>query len=261
MLVYNKNIVMKGHKNKKGNMGRKSIFYFFGVFVALSSIAIPLSRVTAKEIVEQDKISISIGIAKMIAIETTLNDPGTGVSYENGVYSKTMTGGERLENFGTTTFKIICNFKTNDDPTYYGGYNCKDNGWTLNATPVHTAVKEGVTYASMAPNNTASPILSKNNSFSSAESNWAFQVSSVARTIDGVDVSPTVAQGFDAPHIIPATSTPIASGKSWKTISGTDTYIDHFGISVQYGINIDDRQAAGTYTGAVSYTALLKASS
>lgn len=261
MLVYNKDIVMHNTENKQGRKRVERSFCILAIFTVLTTVLIPCSSTSAKGIYDRDTISIGIGIDKYIGIEVISNEPGTDVDYSDGVYSKTMVGGEKLENFGTTTLKVICNFDSNDDIEYYGGHNCRDNGWTLITSPVHTTIKEGTAYASMIADNSSAAILSKNNSFSGTESNWAIKVSPVQRTIEGSDVSPTITSGYTTPHIIPATSTEIASGKSWKTIGGVDTYIDSFGVSVQYGINIDGSQAAGTYTGAVNYTASLKASS
>lgn len=247
----------------------KKTFFVFGIFAILSSLAFPLSSTGATTMIERDKgrgainrnnISVGVGISKMIGLKSVSNTPGEGVDFADDVYSKTMAGGESIDNFGTTTMSIICNFDQNDDTDFYGGYNCRDNGWTLSVTPASTKEVEGVAYAAMVSEDSPATILSQYNSYSGPGSNWAIKVSSVPYSIESVDVSPSIPSAFSSTHIIPATSTEIASGKSWKTIKGIDTYIDSFGVNVQYGINLANSQAAGTYTGAVNYTVSLKAS-
>ncbi|MBQ2660402.1 hypothetical protein IJF86_03240 [Candidatus Saccharibacteria bacterium] len=238
----------------------KTALCILGVAAVLFGAVIPLSSTTAKNAIERGEISVGIGIAKYIGIDSVTNTPGTNVDFSDSIYSKNMVNGESIENFGTTTFKIICNFDTNTDVTYHSGYNCKDNGWALSISPTSTQTQGGVSYAAMVAAEHAATILSKSNSFSANDSNWAIKVSPVTKSISGTDVSPTITSGFSSFHIIPATSTEIASGKSWKTIGGVSTYINEFGVSVQYGVGVGSTQAAGTYTGVVNYTLSLKAS-
>lgn len=239
----------------------KIILCVLGVAAGLSGAIIPLSSTKAKGAIEQNEISINLGIAKYLGIESVSNTPGTDVSFLDGTYSKTMVNGENTDDFGTTTFKIICNFDSNDDVNYFNGYNCKDNGWVLTVTPANTQIDEGVSYAAMVAAEHSEAILSKSGAFSAKDSNWAIKVSPVEKTISGVDVSPTITTGYSSFHNIPAGSTIVASGKSWKTINNIYTYINEFGVDVQYGVGIGSSQAAGTYTGVLDYTVSLKASS
>lgn len=229
-----------------------------GAVVALLGASIPLSSTKANSAISQNEVSIGVGIAKIIGVEITSETPGENVKLSNGTYSKTMLNGESIENFGTTTFDIICNF--NNDPDDPGGPNCDENGWSLLVSPVTTVTKEGVAYASMNSSESSAAILSKSGTLSPAESTWAIKVSPITSTIDGADVSPAIADGYTSLHLIPATSTEIATAKSWKTINNQYTYIPHFGVSVQYGIGVANSQAAGSYSGALNYTVSLKAS-
>lgn len=238
----------------------KRSLFVLGIFVMLSGAIIPLSSSKATMVSNGDEIKIGIGIAKMIGIEAISNVPGTDVDFSDGYYSKTMVNGESLENFGATTFNIICNFSSNDDPKFQNGYNCEDNGWVLTASSPDVLTEGGTPYAAMVDANSSAAILSKMTTFSVENSTWAFKFSPIAREIDGVDVSPIVTTGYDAFHTIPTSSTEVASGKSWQTIKDVKTYIDGFGVKVQYGIGVADTQAAGTYVGTINYTVSLKAS-
>ena len=238
----------------------KIVLCVLGIAAGLSGAMIPLSSTNAKGAIERNEVSISLGIAKYLGIDSISNTPGTDVDFADGVYSKTMVNGENIDDFGTTTFKIICNFDSNDDANYFGGYNCKDNGWVLTVAPANTQTKEGVPYAAMVAAEHSEAILSQSGTFSTNDSNWAIKVSPVQRTIGGVDVSSVVPSDYSSFHKVPASSTEIASGKSWKDINSVNTYINEFGVNVQYGVGVGSSQAAGTYTGVVNYTLSLKAS-
>lgn len=265
MLMYNNNVAISTKKSKLRLSLRqaKVCLCFFGIAATLSSLAIPLSSSSARSAFSRDQVSIDIGIGNFIGVEATNQSPGTDVAYSDGVYSKKMELGEKVANFGETTFKIICNFDSNDDDAYYGGYNCQDNGWALVATPTKTTTVDGQTYAAMVAQDgdATATILSQSNSFESNDSNWAIQVTPVQRTVLGVDATPTVVASFASPHLIPAVSTEIAYSKSWRTKDrANDLYIDSFGVNVQHGISVGASQMAGTYKGEINYTVALKAS-
>lgn len=230
-----------------------------GAVLALCCMAVPLSS-SAISATDTAEISVGIGIGKYIGLESVANVPGVGVGYQNDAYSKIMYAGESMSDFGTTTLRIVCNFDQNNDSSFYGGLNCKDNGWALSASSSNTYTENSTAYAAMVTSGQTNRILSKTTTPSESESTWTMKASPVSKTINNTNVSPSVVSSFLTPHVIPATSTVIATGKSWKQINSVDTYINEAKVDVQYGVSIGTTQPAGTYTGVINYTLSLNAS-
>lgn len=242
----------------------RSVIVIIGLATALSSLAVPLSSVKARSTFSRPSINLSVGIAPYIGMSLVSNTANTtaGVTYENGTYSKTMQNGESISGFGTTRFRIICNFETNDDPNYYDGRNCKTNGWSLNVTPSPESIAtiQGVEYAAMTTDH-SDYILSNDTSMNGANSTWLLKVNPVVKTVNNKSVSANAVNGFGNLHKIYPETTSIATASSWQTINGVSTYISSYEVDVQYGISVSNYQSAGTYTGVVDYTVSLNAAS
>lgn len=244
----------------------KKLVIIFGIAVTLASSSIPLSRVKARtSAFDRQSINLNIGIIPYVGVSIVSNNANeaAGVHYSDGAYVKTMQNGEGIENFGTSRLKIMCNIESNDDPELFGGRDCRNDGWSLNVAPVegYTATVGGKTYAAMIATEHSGYILSDGNSVTGGNSTWLLKVSPVAKSVKGTQVTASVVNGFSNLHAIPATTTPIASSSSWRTIQGEPTYIESFEVDVQYGVGVGDSQGAGTYVGAVEYTVSLNASS
>ena len=238
----------------------KKLVVVLGIAVVLSSLAIPLSSAKSKSAWRQESVNLSIGIAEFIGVKVVSNTAGEGVAFNDGIYSKTMVNGEDLANFGTTRLRIYCNIET-DDNAILNGRNCKDDGWSLNVTPTSDSIvsKGGASYAAMTKTTDSDAILSSSNP--GTDSNWTIKVSPVEKSVKGTPVSASVTSGYQNPHYIPASTTPIATSTSWRTIGGVSTFIESFEVDVQYGVNVSHVQSSGTYTSALDYTVSLNAAS
>lgn len=245
-------------------LGSKKLVIVFGIATVLSSLAIPLSSARASKLLVRDSVSVNVGIAPYVGISIINNTAGTGVTYSNGVYSKTMQNGEHISNFGTTRLKVICNIDEHtENLDTYGTLDCRNNGWSLNIAPAsgYTTTVDGVSYATMVGSAASTAILSSSADLSGSTSTWGIMVIPVSKTVSGTSVSASAATGYDSMHIIPASTAPIATSTSWRTINGTSTYIESFELDIQYGVGVSSTQPAGTYTGVVDYTISLNASS
>lgn len=256
-----------------------------GIAIVLSSAIVPLSSYAedgdisgsignttepshgGRRHIGYSEIELELGISPFIGIDVTNNAPGTDVSYVEGVYSKTMSAGEFLSNFGTTSMDIYCNVVEYNSTTAVKP-NCRDNGWSLVAESTYSATEGGSTYAAMRSSTGTANILSTTPTIDGTSSTWAMQVIPAPRdivdsenTTIATGIAPVAVNNFGSMHIVPSTSTEILTGNTFPVIGGTPHFIGFLSTNVRYGISVSSQTASGTYTGIITYTVSLKASS
>lgn len=137
------------------------------------------------------------------------------VSGSNVGQAGDLQPGSKKDNIAGSIMTISCN-------------NAK--GWKL------TAVGGDGSTASTTLTGTAGSIPT-GTAIDGATSNWAFKAAG--------STNATIAEGYTGFKAIPATATQIAGAT--KTVSGET-------VTITYGVSISKLQAAGTYTGKVTYT-------
>ena len=247
-----------------------------GVLLGGSVAILPTRSFAAMTITAADA-QISATVAGVVGFSATAHETGDETTYANNIYSGTFLPHEYTDNFGTTTYEVLCNYRAanysgdiyydsdddgvydaiweeDDDAVAPADADCSD-GWKVQATAASsyivsnsavltTSGTPAYTIPSVAPDSTASFA-------TSSSANWGMKVAGVAKTVNSVSYAPAPATGFDVFHLVPATATDVISGNTFKTNSYT--YIGTESFSVTYGFNAG-MAVAGTYTGQVEYT-------
>ncbi len=190
----------------------------FGASLGLCASFLPFTTNAETNITLQTN-TLSVTIADYYELSVVTGTGGSGVTYTNGTYSGTMVNGVANSSFGTTVLGAICN---------------STNGWKLQAV---SSTKNSSNQATMVGASTNLTINSASTTLDGSASTWTMVVSSA-------DENVTVASGFSSAHVVPSSTTTIATG----------AYGDRRNVSVTYGIGIASTQAADTYTGSITYT-------
>ena len=147
---------------------------------------------------------------------TAIWEAGNNSHTVTDTLSKTMTGGDAEENFGTTALKVISNAN--------GGYQIKATGTALSGT-----------------GSAAGKSIAKGTTIDGSVSNWAYKASVAGGSLA---LSGVTANTWTA---APDSATKIAGSNAISDATG-DT------LTVVYGVGVDNSQTAGTYSGTMTYT-------
>ena len=188
----------------------------FGVLFSitlLSGAILVNTRVNADDTTQSDNVTVTVSSA------CTLSR-----SAGSGTYSATLNPGQETGDISGSTIKAICN-DGNGYSLYAIGYS--GDSYTGNNT------KMIGTYGNI------------DTGTSGDNSWWAMKLAPVAGTF-----APTIENGFNNYHVVPATFTQVA-----KLTSATDAGESANGSSVDafYKVKASTSQVAGTYTGKVKY--------
>ena len=218
-----------GHRQTQTSHIPGRILAGFGVLLGLCASVLPF---TSHAIVQVDHFpdweylaehpdyrNFFITIEDYYELSIINNTAGTGVTFEDGIYSATMSNGTANSAFGTTTLGAVCNSTHN---------------WKIQAESVF---HDSNNISIMRGQATGLNLTSGSTALDGTVSTWTMAVSAG-------DNSPSVESTFANPHIIPYAATTIATG----------TYGDLRTINVTYGVAIGPSQAADTYIGSIKYT-------
>lgn len=251
-----------------------------GLALGASVAVLPTRSFAAMTIVTADA-QVEATVAGVVGFSATSHTTGSETTYSNNIYSGTFRPHEYTDNFGTTTYEVLCNYRSAN----YSGkiyYDSDRNGtfdavWRNNGvdvTPANADCSQGwrvqakaasgyvsggnavlttsgspaYTIPSTAPTSTASYA-------TSSSANWGMKIAGVGKTVSGATFTPSPASGFNVFHLVPgSTAADVVSGNTFQTVSGVaNTYIGTESFQVTYGFNAG-MAVAGTYTGQVEYT-------
>ena len=244
-----------------------------GSLVGLSAAVLPSSSFASTSVVSHTN-AVTLDVNNVLALALVSGVAGDNdVTYSNGTYSATLDAGSTKSSFGTSTFRVTCNYIGS------GSNSCSTYGWKVNAASNNKAQIGGVDYATMEPTNPSTnpaKIYTKSGTLSSSESNWQMRVAGSAKsvTINGNSYSttpPTYAPGYNVLNLVPPGSiddgevvggATVVSGNTFQTINSVaNTYIGDQEFTVTYGVSTGGATPADTYTGTITYTLSLNAAS
>lgn len=234
-----------------------------GVILGMSVATLPNASFAATSIIRQQQ-NVSATINGYLSFTATNHEANAGVTTWDSLtdtYSGVFSIGDTTDNFGTTTFQVICNYIS--DPAEELNGDCS-KGWQVKAESED--VSNG--YAAMVPSDQTNNYrilsttpASAQNPISSTTANWLLKVNGISKTFSGSTFSTSPASGYSNFNIIPAknNATAVAEGNTFRTINSVKTYIGEESFEAQYGFSAGGA-VAGTYTGTVTYTLHIKAS-
>ncbi len=266
-----------------------------GLLLGVAVLSLPTSSFAAVTIASTP-VQVSATVAGVVGFSATDHTFETGTSYglnyddNNHQYVGTFRPGDTTNNFGTTTYQVLCNYRTAsytgqvyDDPDGDGVYNhpatgtvngvantpitgansdCSQ-GWHVSATTPAAYVVNGA--AVMKTNTTPAYTIpsatpSDASTIAGSTANWAMKVTGVSKTIgsDTYAPTPTPASAQDtsyaAFHAVPTSATTVVSGNTFRSMNSVaNSYFGTESFQVTYGFNAG-MAVAGTYTGQVEYT-------
>ncbi|MBQ8996435.1 hypothetical protein IJ095_00170 [Candidatus Saccharibacteria bacterium] len=261
----------------------KSTKIILGLGILLGgSVAVLPSRSFAAVTIVDATARVSATVSGVVGFSATDHAFETGTTYglnydsTNNVYSGTFNVMDSTENFGTTTYEVLCNYRS---ATYSSNiyYDSDDNGtydtvWEDDGTPVSPANADCsagwyVTADSTYDNGNGVAVMQQTlpqyyissttpagGTMASDTANWAMKVAGVSKTVSGSTYAPAYASGYNTFHAVPASAATVVSGNTFRTVSSVaNTYIGTESFAVTYGFNAG-MAVAGTYTGEVVYT-------
>ncbi|MBQ6320786.1 hypothetical protein IJI17_00995 [Candidatus Saccharibacteria bacterium] len=248
-----------------------------------ASVAILPTRSFAAITIVTSEAQVSATIAGVVGLSATSHATGSNTSYDstNNIYTGSFLPHEYTDNFGTTTYEVLCNYRaanysgniyydSDGDETYETIWKDSNNqpvapanadcaaGWKVQATAPAGYVSGGAavmtTGGSPAYTIPSTTPTSTTSFASSTSANWGMKVAGISKTVSSTAFTPAPATGFDVFHATPAAATDVISGSTFRTVDGVaNTYIGTESFSVTYGFN-SGMAVAGTYTGQVEYT-------
>ena len=235
-----------------------------GVLVGLGVLVLPATSFASTMVTTQTN-TVTLGIDDILALTLVNGVGGTDVTYSNGTYTGTLDAGSVKASFGTSTFRVTCNYIGS------GSNSCSTYGWKVQAASGNEGTVNGVKYATMEPADaTANPakIYSKAASLSASESNWMMSTTGVAKNImingDSYPTTAPAAQNsFGSLKNVPPKTTPatVISGNTFQTINSVaNTFIGDQEFTATYGVSAGASTPADTYTGTITYTLSINAS-
>lgn len=261
----------------------------FGILLGLSVAVLPLRSFAAVRF-DTSVDTVSATVRGMIGFTASpAANTADGYSYDttNNAYTGTFTLGDSTENIGTTTYTVLCNYRSAvytgavyDASTFnpstgaisqatgtvngvantpFTGVNTDcSNGWYVSATPTYT--DDSLASLRTASSGDYYAIKSTSGTIGSLAANWAMKVtaldnSAVPYADGGAKPSPT--SGYTTLHAVPNAETNVISGNTFQNVSSVaNTYVGTQSFSVAYGFAAG-AAAAGTYSGGVTYTLYL----
>lgn len=250
-----------------------------GILVGLSIVALPTRSFAATRVIWRGDIDVTATVNGVIGFTPTQYLPGSGYSYDSeSGYIGSFLPYEYTSNIGATTYEVVCNYRsaaysgsvyldddedgiyetpatTSDGTTITGANSDCSSGWYVSAVSTYNDGNGNATMqTSTTPAYTITSTSFDTNPLGGATANWGMRVNSISKTVDSESFSTTPATGYDTLHAVPATSTSVVSGNTFRTVGGVaNTYIGNESFSVQYAFNAGFA-AAGTYIGEVTYT-------
>lgn len=231
-----------------------------GTLLGLSVAFLPqVSRATT---FVQSVDTVSATIDGYLAFDAVSHTPTTGVStYANNAYTGTFQAGGHTEAFGTTKYRVTCNFLSDNDFTATIGTNTCQHGWSVTAV---ASTNDG-SYATMTPanNQNAYRIKSdKSKGLSGSDSNWLMKVTGISREFNGNTTSPSAYRSgninygvFESIPFNSVTEQTVVTGNTFTYDDQEDTYSynGYQEFNVTYGFAAG-MATADTYTGEITYT-------
>lgn len=244
-----------------------------GTLLGLSVAFLPQNSRAVTVAQSVDRVSAVVdGYLAFDAISHTPTSNVSTYSTDTNTYSGTFNVGDHTDAFGTTRYRVTCNFLSDND---FNPNTCQ-NGWNVTATS--TYYNATTHEAEMRGSNNINVYTIKSikaNGLNGSESNWLMKITGVARNYqDGSTDHPSGAQYTDTAHgnlarnytdfeAIPyenASSSNVATGNTFTAVSGattTYTYKGYQEFDVTYGISAG-HATADTYTGVITYTLSIK---
>ena len=192
---------------------KKSILAVAGV-AAFAGIAMPVAGAFATDVTSQTD-TIKVNIAETCTMKTVSHAPGTSSNgtWNVNVLSGTMTNGSNTDDYGSTTFNIVCN-------------NLK--GWEVTAANTVLTGKE------------TSQTIAQASDHSATKSGWSWTVSKTAGTYKDDVTIPSGKQGV-------ASDSSVA--KLTKATDNTgETFKVTYGLGIQENQAADEYSGTMTYT-------------
>ncbi len=244
----------------------------FGTLLGLSVAFLPQASRATTFVQSIDRVSATID--GYLAFDAISHTPTDGTStYTNNAYTGTFNVGDHTNAFGTTKYRVTCNYLADNDFTP----NTCQYGWNVTATS--TYYNASTNEAEMRGGNQANAYTIKSitaNGLTGANSNWLMKVTGDSRTyMDGSTVHPVGAQYTDSVNSIArdyrdfeaipyynSSSKVVVNGNTFTAVSGattTYTYKGYQEFDVTYGFSAG-HATADTYTGIITYTLAINAS-
>ena len=210
---------------------KKSLIATAGV-AAFAVAAVPMAAFATDVTTQTDTLEITID--KICSFGHTDSDAGidvTGVAHTPGAgnwgtedtadtLSKTMSNGTTSNNLGSTTLGVFCN---------------NEKGYQISTTG-----------AGALASSTTTDTIDVNEAFSATSSGWSYQVAAGTGTNQRGEVKNSHGSWATSANV----NDVIAGSKSTapKTTANEGDY-----FTVTYGAGIDNTQAAGVYSGTITY--------
>ena len=246
----------------------------FGTLLGLSVAFLP--QTSRAVTVTQSIDTVSATIDGYLAFDAISHTPTTDVSTYDNVNNKyvgTFNVGDHTNAFGTTKYRVTCNYLADNDFTP----NTCQYGWNVTATS--TYYNASTHEAEMRGANNANAYTIKSitaSGLTGANSNWLMKITGDSRTyMDGSTVHPAGAQYTDSVNSIArdyrdfeaipysnSSSKVVVNGNTFTAVSGTPTTYTYKGyqeFDVTYGFSAG-MATADTYTGIITYTLAINAS-
>lgn len=247
----------------------------FGTLLGLSVAFLP--QTSRAVTVTQSVDRVSAIIDGYLAFDAISHTPTTNVSTYNdqtNTYVGTFNIGDHTNAFGTTKYRVTCNYLTDNDFTP----NTCQYGWKVTATS--TYYNATTHEAEMRGDNGANAYTIKSieaNGLTGANSNWLMKITGDSRTyMDSSTIHPAGAQYTDSTNNIArdyrdfeaipysnSSSKVVVTGNTFTAVAGTPTTYTYKGFQefdVTYGFSAG-MAVADTYTGEITYTLSINAAS
>lgn len=240
-----------------------------GLLLGLSVTLLPLSSYAVAD--TNTVRAVVDGILSLTATAHTgsVQDSDYTATYDstNNIYAQTFAVGSASTTFGKTSYEVVCNFLSTTTIKDEGGTNNANcaNGWKVNATADHYDSTSHA--ATMTQTGVTSAISSiKANGWTGTTSNWGLRVSPTgthapiaASYTDSVN---SLSMNYATMEALPrsnASAQYVVYGDTFSESAGVYTYLGPQTFDVVYGVSVGPEIPAGTYSGTITYTLVVKA--
>ncbi|MBQ3261103.1 hypothetical protein IJH29_00355 [Candidatus Saccharibacteria bacterium] len=242
-----------------------------GCLLGISVVVLPTKTFAVVELLQvQDTVSVTVNGFLSLTVLEDQREVDTGVTTwdsTNNRYTGTFTLMDKTENFGTTAFRVYCNYISDPNPDASVRYtdDCS-NGWRVTAESGTSS--NG--YATMEDSVHSLKIYSNSTNLNGSSATWLMKVIPVSRTLGTEFGSNTITSsagtGYSNFNVVPVANSnvTVAEGNTFNSFNGINNgnpvYTGYEDFKVRYGFTAGMDAAAGTYTGTVTYTLHVKAS-
>lgn len=244
----------------------------FGTLLGLSVAFLPQASRATTFVQSIDRVSATID--GYLAFDAISHTPTDGTStYTNNAYTGTFNVGDHTNAFGTTKYRVTCNYLADNDFTP----NTCQYGWKVTAES--TYYNASTDEAEMRGGNPANAYTIKSikaSGLTGANSNWLMKITGDSRTyMNGSNEHPagavhdatshTPARNYTDFEAVPydnGDSKVVVNGNTFTAVSGattTYTYKGYQEFDVTYGFSAG-HATADIYTGIITYTLAINAS-